>query len=106
MTINHRLRYSPEWAGGVFSTLRDWLAPHLIGKDISTGEELQAVLSIFKGNPFAKAGLDVAFWNLAAKVEGKPLHELLGNVPCTSTRTRLQHCRTPGPYRGRSTVAI
>jgi O-succinylbenzoate synthase len=70
--------YSPEWAGGVFATMRDWLAPHLVGKEIGSGYELQRLLSIFKGNPFAKAGLDTAFWNLDAKVQGKPLHELLG----------------------------
>ena len=70
--------YSPEWAGGVFSLIRDWLAPRLLGEEIDDGYKLQELLSIFKGNPFAKAGLDVCFWNLHAKMEGKPLHILLG----------------------------
>ena len=26
--------YSPEWAGGVFSLIRDWLAPRLLGEEI------------------------------------------------------------------------
>jgi O-succinylbenzoate synthase len=70
--------YSPEWAAGVFALVKDWLAPRLVGKDIRSGEQLQEALSVFKGNPFAKAALDTAWWNLHAKMEGRPLHELLG----------------------------
>src|SRR5262249_51504002 len=33
--------YSPEWAGGVFACVRDWLAPALIGQEIASGEALQ-----------------------------------------------------------------
>ena len=46
--------YSPEWAGGIFAVTRDWLAPALLGQDISSGEDLQKRLSLFKGNPFAR----------------------------------------------------
>ena len=70
--------YSPEWAGGVFATARDWLAPHVIGETISYGAELQARLSVFKGNQFAKAALDTAFWCLKSRVENLPLHRLIG----------------------------
>ena len=45
--------YSPEWAGGQFSVIRDWLAPAIIRRDICSGEELQERLSIYKGNHFA-----------------------------------------------------
>lgn len=70
--------YSPEWAGGVFAVVRNWLAPAVVGKDFSTGEELQRELSIFKGNPFAKAVLDTAWWSLSSRIANRPLHELLG----------------------------
>ncbi len=70
--------YSPEWAGGVFALARDWLAPRLVGREIATGEELQGSLGLFKGNPFAKAALDTAWWSLRSRIEGKPLHMLLG----------------------------
>lgn len=70
--------YSPEWAGGIFAVNKDWLAPAIIGKDISSGEELQQHLAIYKGNPFAKAVLDTAWWSLHSRIENKPLHELLG----------------------------
>ncbi|MCB9873938.1 MAG: o-succinylbenzoate synthase [Planctomycetaceae bacterium] len=70
--------YSPEWGGGVFATARDWLAPAIIGRDITSGEQLQTLLGLYKGNSFAKAVLDTAWWSLQSKLTGTPLHALLG----------------------------
>lgn len=70
--------YSPEWAGGIFAVTRDWLAPALLGMNIESGPHLQERLQLFKGNPFAKATLDCAWWSLAAKLANQPLHKLLG----------------------------
>lgn len=70
--------YSPEWGGGVFAVCRDWLAPALIGREVSSGDQLQQMLAVYKGNPFAKAALDTAWWSLQSRLAGRPLHELLG----------------------------
>ena len=70
--------YSSEWAGGAFAVTRDWLAPALLGREISSGQQLQQQLAIYKGNPFAKAALDTAWWDLACKQSGQPLHVALG----------------------------
>src|SRR6187549_383805 len=70
--------YSPEWAGGIFAVCREWLAPALLNTDVNSGEELQQRLAIFKGNPFAKAVLDTAWWALHSKLRGVPLHIALG----------------------------
>lgn len=70
--------YSPEWAAGVFQVARDWLAPRLIGQDVPSGARLQELLAVVKGNPFAKAGLDLAWWDLHARQQGRPLYRLLG----------------------------
>jgi len=70
--------YSPEWAGGVFAVAQKWLAPALLGKDISSGQELQEQLTVYKGNPFAKAVLDTAWWSLQARLNNQPLHKALG----------------------------
>ncbi|MBI1346557.1 o-succinylbenzoate synthase [bacterium] len=72
--------YSPEWAGGVFAVCRDWLAPTIIGHDITSGEDLQQRLKLFKGNPFAKAALDTAWWSLESQRTDVPLHRLLGGT--------------------------
>ena len=76
--------YSPECAGGLFLVARDWLAPALIGQDVSSGDDLQQRLVMFKGNPFAKAALDTAWWSLHSRIENKPLHQLFG-----ATRTEV-----------------
>lgn len=70
--------YSPEHAGGVYDTAARWMAPRILGQEIASGDDLQQRLAIFKGNPFGKAVLDCAWWNLHSKLTGRPLHELLG----------------------------
>src|SRR6185312_10704121 len=72
--------YSPEWAGAVFQTMKTWLAPRLLGQDVGSGEQLQRLLAAFKGNPFAKGGLDLAWWDLHARQLGQPLYRALGGT--------------------------
>lgn len=72
--------YSPEWAAGVFHVARTWLAPQLVGRDVGSGAELQGLLGAVKGNPFAKSGLDLAWWDLYAKLRGEPLYRVLGGT--------------------------
>src|SRR5688572_14370365 len=76
--------YSPEWAGGIFACLAKWLAPALVGHQIDSGEAVQQKLGHFKGNHFAKAALDTAWWVLESSRQGMPLHRLLG-----ATRDRV-----------------
>jgi O-succinylbenzoate synthase len=66
-----------EWAAGVFGCVRDWLAPALVGRAVDSGDALQGQLAAFQGNRFAKAALDMAWWDLSARIAGKPLHQLL-----------------------------
>lgn len=77
--------YSPEYAGGVFRVVRDFLAPLLIGQEVESGEVLQSLLSPVKANYFAKASLDQAWWDLEARRQGVPLYQLLGG-----TRTEVE----------------
>ena len=70
--------YSPEWAGSAFATLRDWLGPAVLHQEIHSGQQLQQTLAHFKGNPFAKAALDNAWWSLHSRHTNTPLHVALG----------------------------
>ena len=72
--------YSPEYTGGAFLVIRDFLASRLMGRDIASGEQLQNLLSPVKGNYFAKAALDQAWWDMEARRQGLPLYRLLGGV--------------------------
>jgi O-succinylbenzoate synthase len=75
--------YSAEWAAGVYILVRDWLAPRLLNDEIESGDQLQESLTGFKGNYFAKASLDTAWWDLQAKRAGKPLWKVLGGSSST-----------------------
>lgn len=70
--------YSAECAKTAFIIIRDFLAPRLHGEDIQSGNALQERLAWVKGNYFAKAALDLAWWDLEAKLQGRPLYQLLG----------------------------
>jgi O-succinylbenzoate synthase len=75
--------YSPEWAQGVFLMVSRYLAPLLLGKEIGSGKALQALLSPVKGNQFAKAALDQAWWDLHARSRSEPLWKVLGGTTAT-----------------------
>ena len=70
--------YCHECAATQFMVSRDHLAPRLLGKDLAAGVELQEALGDIKGNRFAKAAFDLAWWDLHAKLSGEPLWRLLG----------------------------
>jgi len=67
-----------EWAAGAFVCRRDWMAPAVVRTEIDSGNHLQDRLARFRGNRFAKAGLDTAWWDMHAREQGKPLHKVIG----------------------------
>lgn len=70
--------YSPETAASAFACLSEFFAPRVAGVDCPSAEALLDRLAAYKGNPFARAGLETAWWMLRARQAGRPLHELLG----------------------------
>ena len=75
--------YSPECALTQFTMCREFIAPLLLGQDMDSGEALQTRLSTMKGNYFAKAAFDLAWWDLHAKALGKPLWQAIGGASPT-----------------------
>jgi o-succinylbenzoate synthase len=76
--------YCPETVETCWHILRDFLAPMVLGKVWTTIEELTGFWAAVKGNAFARAGLEMACWDLLARSQGLPLHTLLGG-----TRTEI-----------------
>ncbi|MHC4716959.1 MAG: o-succinylbenzoate synthase [Planctomycetota bacterium] len=72
--------YCSEYSGGAFAVIRDFLAPRLLGRDVAGGAELQEALAGIRGNCFAKAALDLAWWDLHARQRGEPLWRTLGGA--------------------------
>jgi O-succinylbenzoate synthase len=72
--------YSAEHTLAVFHTVREHLAPRVIGQDVGTVDDLLGRLDFVKGNQFAKAALEIAWWVLEARRRGVPLHVALGGT--------------------------
>lgn len=72
--------YCPEYSAGVLLMMRMHLAPAILGKTIESGDELQQQWMCFKGNPFAKGGIDMAWWDLFARSRGEPLWKTIGGL--------------------------
>jgi O-succinylbenzoate synthase len=73
--------YSPENADTAWLAIRDWLAPRLLGRRFASPDEVWPVLDRnVRGHNMAKAALEMAAWELAARAAGMSLAELLGGV--------------------------
>lgn len=76
--------YCPETTETCWHILRDFLAPATLGKDWETIDDVIALFGPIKGNHFARAGLEMACWDLLGQVEGRSLGSMLGG-----TRTEI-----------------
>ncbi len=72
--------YNYETTGTVWHILKDFIAPLLLGQDVKDAADFQARVSGIRGHHLAKAGVEMALWDLLGKREGKSLRELLGGV--------------------------
>jgi O-succinylbenzoate synthase len=70
--------YSPESARSVYETAREFFLPALVGETLDSAAELMARIHVFKGNPFAKAAVETAWWALDSLMAGRPLWQALG----------------------------
>jgi len=74
----HAPTYSPESALSVYHTCREFLLPRVVGRELETAGELVECLAVFKGNQFAKAAVETAWWTLESRRRGLALWQVLG----------------------------
>jgi O-succinylbenzoate synthase len=72
--------YCPETTETCWHILKDFLAPAVLGRSWETIDELVGFYGRVKGNNFAKAGLEMACWDLLAQRAEVPLARLLGGT--------------------------
>jgi len=72
--------YSYEWIETAWYTIREFLAPALLGKTISQAKDAAASMSQVRGHHMAKAALENAVWDAEAKQKQVPLWMLLGGT--------------------------
>jgi len=70
--------YLPDTVAGAFSVVVDHGLPLCVRAGASTGREAAAAMAPIRGNTFARAGVESAFWALEAERAGTSLRELVG----------------------------
>ena len=68
--------YSYETNSTAWIMLKELLIPLIFEKSITAPQEYYAAIQKFKGHSMAKAGLELALWDLQAKKRGAPLWKL------------------------------
>src|SRR6476659_5459361 len=71
------------WSGEDHATavhhIETYLAPALLGADPREIEKLTREMDLaLAGNPFTKAGIEMALWDILGKAAGLPVYRLLG----------------------------
>jgi O-succinylbenzoate synthase len=78
--------YCEEWTETAWATLKDFLAPMIVGQQVENAESVSGLIRKVRGNRMAKAAIETACWDLEAKRAGVPLWKHLGGVhteiPC------------------------
>jgi O-succinylbenzoate synthase len=77
---SHDPGYSYETVGTSMHILRDFIVPLILGKDVKDALDFQGRVSGIRGHHLAKAGVEMALWDLLGKRENKSLRELFGGV--------------------------
>lgn len=78
--------YSDEWTDGAWATLKEFLAPMVVGKEVASAAQVFSLMKPVRGHRMAKATIETACWEIEAKRAGLPLWKHLGGtlneIPC------------------------
>jgi o-succinylbenzoate synthase len=73
--------YGPETIDTAWWAIREWVAPRVLGKELAGPEAVHPALERnFRGHNMAKAAVEMAAWELAARAEGVPLAKRIGGT--------------------------
>jgi len=69
--------YSSEWIETAWPTIKEYLAPAVLGRDLPSGAASVPLMSKVRGHRMAKAAVENALWDLEAQRRQQPLWKLL-----------------------------
>lgn len=76
--------YNYETIETAWHVMKDYVVPLLLNRELGSAAEVIGWLTRIRGHNMAKAGIEVAFWDLEAKIKNTPLYKLIGG-----TRTEI-----------------
>jgi O-succinylbenzoate synthase len=79
--------YNEEWTDSAWLILRDFVAPRVLNHTFESAADIGARSAHIRGHLMARGGLEVAVWDLEARMLGKPLYQHIGGgarseIPC------------------------
>ncbi len=79
--------YNEEWTDSAWLILRDYAAPRVLGRQLASAADVAALTAHIRGHRMARGGLEVAVWDLEARMAGVPLYRQIGGgarveIPC------------------------
>ena len=72
--------YNYETTGTAWHILKDFVAPLILGQNVLDAEDFQKRVEGIRGHHLAKAGVEMALWDLLGKRDGKSLKEMFGGA--------------------------
>lgn len=70
--------YCYETSGTAWHILMDFIVPQILGSDLADAADFQQRVANIRGHQLAKAGVEMALWDLLGQRTGKSLRELFG----------------------------
>ena len=77
--------YNYETTGTAWHILKDFIAPLILNQKVTDAQDFQKRVEGIRGHHLAKAGVEMALWDLLGKRDGKSLKEMFGG-----TRDRVE----------------
>jgi O-succinylbenzoate synthase len=79
--------YNEEFTAAAWAIARDYVAPRLIGRELASASEVDALTRHIRGHNMARGGVEAAVWDLQARRHGNPLWKEIGGgarreIPC------------------------
>src|SRR5712692_8341426 len=72
--------YNEEWTDAAWLILRDYAVPRVLGRELRNACEVSELTAHIRGHQMARAGLEVAVWDLEARLANQPLWRHIGGA--------------------------
>jgi O-succinylbenzoate synthase len=79
--------YNEEWTESAWLIARDYVAPRIVGRELSSALDVDPLTRHIRGHNMARGGVEAAVWDLQARRNGNPLWKEIGGgarkeIPC------------------------
>ena len=79
--------YNEEWTGSIWPLLIHYVAPRVLNHEFASAGDVSQRSAHIRGHNMARGGLEVAMWDLQARMNNEPLWKTIGGgarkeIPC------------------------